>query len=303
MEVLIAVLLILVLIVYLTVKGINKSSGYVKSNYNNDSVKWELVRRKTERWDELGFGDGDSFPGYGKLYNREFKVWYCDINSKEKKDIQTFRDVNVLNYDPKRSIQITGPDIYLEPLRNTMQFAALYTGLDNKNRKRWYFALVAYSPTGIQTDRASELAKTSLEIENEILIPEGWTLVRRASKEWFENGFGDNKLFPGYGKIYERTFDVWYCKVGSKQKNIQPEFKDKAILNLKDGICGDLNGLKEKRVYFDPLFNTQGYKTLLSALDSKERIRWYFGLKEAVPTFIFTAPYIYIEPAKHTPVD
>jgi len=291
MSILITVFLVFIVIVYLTIKGITKSSGYVKSKYNNDPVRWQLVRRKSARWNELGFGDGDSFPGYGKLYNREFEVWYCDINSKEKKNVQTFRDKSVLNYEPKKSFEITGPDIYLERLRNTKQYEALYTGLDNKNRKRWYFALVGYSPTGIQTDRAIELIKKSDEIENEILIPEGWTLIRRASKEWFENGFGDNELFPGYGKIYERTFDVWYCKVGSKEKVIQQEFNDKAILFLKDGICGDLKGLKKRDVYFDPLYKTQGYEALLSALDNRERIRWYFGLKKTIPTYIFTAPY------------
>lgn len=272
---------------------------------SSDTTKWELVRRKSDRWKELGFGEGETFPGYGKLYDREFDVWYCDIGSKDKKDIQKFYDRNPLHYEPKdrqrdmtqTSIQnninkmrseITGEGVYLERLHNTKEYEALYTGLDNKNRKRWYFALTKFTPTGIETDRALETEEEIEEVEEVINVPKGWTLVRRKSDEWFKNGFGDGELFPGYGKIYERTFDVWYCEVGSKEKIKQPDFKDKAILNFYNGICGDLGNLKGKNLKFESLSKTQGYIELLSALDNIERKRWYFGLKKTEPTFIYT---------------
>lgn len=275
----------------------------VKTNriINTDSTKWELVRRKSERWKELGFGEGETFPGYGKLYDREFDVWYCDIGSKDKKAIQKFYDRNPLHYEPKdrqktstqnnglkMSSEITGEGVILERLHNTKEYEALYTGVDNKNRKRWYFALIKFTPTGIETDRALETQDEIEEIDEVVNVPDGWTLVRRKSGEWFKNGFGDNELFPGYGKIYERTFDVWFCEVGSKEKIKQPDFKDKAILNFYNGICGDLGKLKGKDLKFESLSNTQGYKELLSALDKKERKRWYFGLKKTEPTYIFT---------------
>ena len=41
-----------------TVNSQNKNSV-------DNSIGWELVRRKSERWKELGFGDGESFSGYG----------------------------------------------------------------------------------------------------------------------------------------------------------------------------------------------------------------------------------------------
>lgn len=272
---------------------------------NSDTTKWELVRRKSDRWKELGFGEGETFPGYGKLYDREFDVWYCDIGSKDRKDIQKFYDRNPLHYEPKdrqrdmtqTSIQnniskmrseITGEGVYLERLHNTKEYEALYTGLDNKNRKRWYFALTKFTPTGIETDRALETEEEIEEVEEVINVPEGWALVRRKSDEWFKNGFGDGELFPGYGKIYERTFDVWYCEVGSKEKIKQPDFKDKAILNFYNGICGDLGNLKGKNLKFESLSKTQGYIELLSALDNQERKRWYFGLKKTEPTYIYT---------------
>jgi len=118
---------------------------------NTDSSQWEIVHRKTKRWDELGFGDGELFPGYGKLYNREFEVWYCDVGSKERKDIQKYSDKYPLNYQPNKHNKIVGNDIYLEQLQNTKGYEQLYSGLDKKNRKRWYFALVKKTPTLIET--------------------------------------------------------------------------------------------------------------------------------------------------------
>ncbi len=53
----------------------------------NSLLKWKIVYRKTNKWTEYGFGDGDLFPGYGKLYLKEYEVWYSDIDSLEKKRI------------------------------------------------------------------------------------------------------------------------------------------------------------------------------------------------------------------------
>ncbi len=263
----------------------------LNSPIDTDSDKWEIVHRKTDRWNELGFGDNDKFPGYGRLYEREFEVWYCEIGSKERKDIKRFTDKYPLNYDPKNYKDIVGEGVYLEHLTNTKDYAALYTALDNINRKRWYFALISSNPLWIQTERAIEKEEQQEEQQEkkpEIEVPEGWTLVRRNSKDWIGLGFGDDELFPGYGRIYERTFEVWYCEIGSKEKVSQPDFEDKAILNHYNGICGDLGELKGKGLQFDSLEKTQGYKSLLTTVDKQERKRWYFGLKDTTPTYIYT---------------
>lgn len=259
----------------------------INSPIDNDSDKWEIVHRKTDRWNELGFGDNDKFPGYGRIYEREFEVWNCEIGSKERKDLMRFTDKYPLNYDPKNYHEIVGEGVYLEQLSNTKDYNALYTALDNKNRKRWYFALISSKPLWIQTERAIE-KEEQLEEKPEIEIPEGWILVKRNSKDWIGLGFGDGELFPGYGKIYERTFEVWYCMIGSKDRVPQPDFKDKAILNHYNGICGDLGVLKGKGLQFESLEKTQGHKALLTTVDKQERKRWYFGLKDAIPTYIYT---------------
>ena len=274
-------------------KRFNKKISIEVSSVNEKKIpskssKWETVYRKTERWKELGFGDNDLFPGYGKLFDREFKVWYCDVGSKEKKDEQLFNDRFPENYEPRNSSKIIGEGVYLDRLDNNKGFESLYSGLDNKNRKRWYFALIKTIPTWIETERAIKTEDETENVIEEINVPDGWVLVRRKSKEWKENGFGDGEYFPGYGKIYVRTFEVWYCNIGSKEKISQQDFIDKAILNSYNGICGDLGELKGKGLNFDSLDRKQGYKTLLTTVDNKNRKRWYFGLKETKPTYIYT---------------
>jgi len=264
-------------------KRINSSKKEINSS------KWEIVYRNSQRWNELGFQSGELFPGYGKLFEREFEVWYSDVGSKEKKDIQKFNDKFPLNYTPNNSSEITGENVHLERLEKTKGYEALFSGLDNKNRKRWYFALVNTIPTWIEVER--EIEKEGIESEyipEPIEIPEGWELVRRKTTKWKELGFGDNELFPGYGKIYEREFSVWYNEIGSKEKNIQPDFTDKAIINLKKVIYSNIAELSNKNLEFNYLEKKQGFKMLLTTVDKNERKRWYFGLKETEPTYIFT---------------
>jgi len=118
------------------------STDQEKSN-NDDSSKWEIVYKNSERWNELGFslkfGDGRPFPGYGKLYDGEFGVWYCDIGSTEKKNIQFHKER--FSYSPEFH-RIVGNNINFEQLTNTRGYEALFSGIDNKNNKRWYFALL-----------------------------------------------------------------------------------------------------------------------------------------------------------------
>ena len=266
----------------------NTKSTITKPVEKPVSTHWEIVPRKSERWFELGFCEGTLFPGYGKLYNREFEVWYCDVGSKERKDIQKLTDVFPLNYAPKGAANITGPEVYLEWLQRTGEYETLKTGLDAKNRKRWYFGLVKYTPTGIETTRAIETEEETYE-EEKIEVPDGWRLVKRKSDEWFKLGFNDDEQFPGYGNVYERTFEVWYCNVGSKEKIKQPDYTDKAVMSPYVGrLCGDLRGLQGKNIQLEKLSKTQGYELLFSGLDNSERKRWYFGLKKTEPSYIFT---------------
>lgn len=230
----------------------------------NNSAKWEIVYRKSNRWTELGFGDGDLFPGYGKLYEREFEVWYSDVGSTEKKDVRKFNDKFPLTYTPNNSSEITGENVYLDRLEKTKGYQALFSGLDQKNRKRWYFAITNSIPTWIETER--EIEKEDAEndyIPEPIDIPEGWELVRRKTKKWTELGYDNG--FPGYGKVYNITFDVWYSIVGSKEKVEQPSVSVHLALYGKneniyyfERIYDKIEGLNGKQINFERLSRSQG---------------------------------------------
>jgi len=262
----------------------------------NENYKWEIVRRGTARWIELGFA---SFPGYGRLYDREFRVWYCDVGSKEIKNEQQHYDRFPLHYNPKNSEKITGNDVYINRLDVTRGYIALFTGLDNKNRRRWYFALVKCTPTWIEAERAlvseSDAEKETIEIiRPEIIVPDGWEWVRNGSNRWAELDY--NNGFPGYGKIQEITFDVWYIIDGSKERVSMPPVivqlalygKDENIYYV-DRIFNKIDDLNKRKISLNRLSNTQGYLHLYTAIDYKNKRKWYIGATQIKPTFIFTS--------------
>jgi hypothetical protein len=302
MTILIIVILIIIIILFSASKNRKKRKDSVsfqvevKSHKQKEerNSKWEIVHRKTKRWEELGFGDDDLFPGYGRLYERKFKAWYYDIGTKDEKNIQYINDRYPLNYEPKDYEKITGQNVYLEYLSNTKGYDALYTGLDNKNRKRWYFALVSKKPLWIETERAIE---TEVEKEiPEVEIPTGYEFVQNHSERWVELGFegkwGDG-TFPGYGVLYDVTLDVWYINVGEKEKQFQSEIKEiiaqgyNEKFNHFDRVLKhfeDFKGYATKDV--NPLVKKMDYKYLYNCVHKKKR--WYFGIKEIQPLKIIT---------------
>lgn len=119
----------------------------------------ELVRYKTDRYADL-FGRGKDcsyFPGYGKIYNRTFDIWFHETNSTEKKGAIEYRDIGCDKYQPPFfTDRITnGISIYNE-LERTKGYLKLYNGRDEKNRKTWYAGLKDLEFTGIITDRELE---------------------------------------------------------------------------------------------------------------------------------------------------
>jgi len=267
-----------------------KVTTSVITETKDDAGKWEVVHRKTERWKELGFGDNEKFPGYGRLYEREFEIWYCDIGSKDRKDIQRFTDKYPLNYDPRNYQEIVGDGIYIEQLSNSKGYDALYTALDNKNRKRWYFALISKKPLWIETERAIEKEVES-EDKIEIEVPEGWSLVQNHSERWKELGY--DKGFPGYGKIHEITFDMWYCDIGSKEKNNLTELKAELAIYKGDNlyyferVYKQIEELEDVHLNFEQLARAKEYLKLYNV--SYRKKRWYLGVKEMTPRYVFTA--------------
>ena len=55
----------------------------------------ERVHYKTDRYAEL-FGRGKDcsyFPGYGKIFNRKFKIWYQEFHSDEVRGTVDYYDI------------------------------------------------------------------------------------------------------------------------------------------------------------------------------------------------------------------
>lgn len=295
--------IVVILLVFFQIGKSQQKSDYNKaitfkvqtnssSTKSTDDSKWEIVHRKTKRWTELGLRDGDFYYCYGRLYDRQFKVWYCDVGCKEVKDEQIIRDRLPLGYEPENSKKITGEGVYLDGLYNTKGYEYLYTGLDNKNRKRWYFALIKSTPTWIETKRAFEKEDKKVEKEKTD-VPYGWELVRNQSKKWSELGYSNG--FPGYGKVFDITFDVWYSTVGTKEKIERPSISVHLALYGKDSnifyferVCTKIEELRGKDLNFERLSRTQGYSQLYNGLHHATKRRWYLGVKEMKPTNYFT---------------
>ena len=89
-------------------------------------------------------------------------------------------------------------------------------------------------------------------------------------------------MFPGYGEIFYRKFDVWYHTIGNKELSSISAFTDTATEFSEP--------LKEINGYFEQNYTRKkGYIRLFTYVDAKENIRWYYGLKELNPANIITA--------------
>jgi len=220
---------------------------------NKDCLKWEIVHRKTKRWKELGFGDGSLFPGYGQLYEREFEVWYCDVGSKEKKDVQRYYDKYPLNYGPKDCRKIVGDEISFEQLQNTKGYEGLFSGLDNIERKRWYFALIKKIPTGIETRRA---------VENEIVDEK---IIQNRFNDIRELDISEHYSFYVIDIETANENNSSVCQIGIAGFN-ENDFKNAwgTYINPEDSFSGiniGIHGISSSDVKNSPTF-TEVYNAL-----------------------------------------
>lgn len=270
MIVVVIIIIIVVIIIINNNKDKNETNERVLTvtSYNDDELEteddgWEIVHKKTSRWNELGYGHGNNFPGYGKLYKRFFEVWYCEVGSKEKKGLTEHEDTYPMNYSPKNYIKITKVDIDLNSLQNTLGYEALYSGLDNKNKKRWYFAVQKSEPTGIYTKREIETDIQNNDINDEeeidysLLYPDYEDLNPKSinsykkryivtvyiretgEKQW--NELETHKVLEyGHWSVMSRLWHKNYCGRGSIQE------KDKKESECFVGIGRDT---KERKNY------------------------------------------------------
>lgn len=122
--------------------------------------KNEIVYYKTDRYAEL-FGRGKDvsyFPGYGKIYNRSFEIWYRKTGSKNKEGLMKHHDIGIIDkdYGPFFIEKITGGRIFNNRLERTSGYLKLYNIRDDKNGLTWYAGLKDAEFTGITTEGENE---------------------------------------------------------------------------------------------------------------------------------------------------
>jgi hypothetical protein len=119
----------------------------------------EIVKYKTDRYAEL-FGRGKDcsyFPGYGKIFNRTFEIWYREVGSKDKQGLIVYKDIGNDTYEALFFAErITNGVLINNKLERTLGYLKLYNSRDDKNNKTWYAGLKDIEFTGIITEREAD---------------------------------------------------------------------------------------------------------------------------------------------------
>jgi len=137
-------------------RGICFESERIEPLQNNQT---EIVKYKTDRYADL-FGRGKDcsyFPGYGKIYNRTFEIWYRNVGSKDKQGLIIYKDIGNDKYEGPFFVErITNNILINNKLERTLGYLKLYNSRDDKNNKTWYAGLKDIQFTGIITDKEAD---------------------------------------------------------------------------------------------------------------------------------------------------
>ncbi|MCD8440960.1 hypothetical protein [Tenacibaculum finnmarkense] len=118
----------------------------------------EIVNYKTDKYADL-FGRGKDcsyFPGYGKIQNRTFEIWYQEFGSKEKKNIIEYKDIGAIYQAPFFTEEMTEGWLINNELERKQDFLKLYNIRVVKTRKTWYAGLKSQEFTGLITEKEIE---------------------------------------------------------------------------------------------------------------------------------------------------
>lgn len=253
--------------------------------------RWEIVSLDSERWTELEISPDERVSSFGKLYHKTFKIWCQEVGSKQRINERIIKDRYTSRKLPRDLDQLLEHKPYLKALDKTSGHLALYSGVENERRRRWYVALIEMVPTWIQIEKPPETHEPII-----IDTPDGWERVPRNSPKWFKLDFGDKMRFPGYGKVHALNFDVWYTNVGSTEKHALPSIKaDVAVYEPKGDIYHlgraytQIEPLKGLSPSFERKTRPMGYLQLYNYLDNSSKRRFYLGVTDMKPTFLYTS--------------
>lgn len=120
--------------------------------------KEETVYYKSDNWIKL-FGrgkDSSYFPGYGKIYNRTFNIWFQNTGSTEKLGEMEYHDIANEHLPPQFAEGITQNVFISNRLERTKGFLKLFNARDVKNNKTWYAGLKQLEYVGIITKKVEQ---------------------------------------------------------------------------------------------------------------------------------------------------
>lgn len=95
----------------------------------------------------------------------------------------------------------------------------------------------------------------------------------------------DCSYFPGYGKIFNRTFEIWHQEFGSKERQGQIDYMDIGTDREPPFFTEEIT--EGHRIY-NGLLKTQGFLKLYNVRVEKTRKTWYAGLKDLEFTGLIT---------------
>lgn len=192
----------------------------------------EIVNNKTDRYTEL-FGRGRGcryFPGYGKIYNRAFKIWFQDYNSTEMKLVQDYFDIGVEYLPPFFSEEISDGHRIHNELERTRGYLKLYNVRVDKTKRTWYAGLKHLEFTGIITDGEVEFGQSIPKIEEQSLLNISKTsLINEVSNDLSSEKVSSLKSSLKDSKVKPHD-QPWYPSNGNNKQRIIPKSNTTKIL-------------------------------------------------------------------------
>lgn len=191
----------------------------------------EIVNYKTDRYTEL-FGRGNDcsyFPGYGKICNREFNIWYQNYNSTEMQLVQDYFDIGVEYLPPFFSEEISDGHCIHNNLERTRGYLKLYNVRVDKTNRTWYAGLKHLEFTGIITDGEVEFGQSMPKIEEQSILNISKTsLINEVTNDLYsEKG---NSLKPSLKDNKVKPHDQpWYPNNGINKQRIIPKSNTKIL--------------------------------------------------------------------------
>jgi hypothetical protein len=175
---------------------------------------------------------------------------------------------------------------YIVSEQKTVQFNVETVSNQTEEEKREYAKWVKKYPKWYGDGNTIGLCFNFERIEP---LPNNQKEIVRYKTDRYAELFGRGKdcsYFPGYGEIYNRTFEIWFQEFNSQEKNGIREYKDVGCDKYQGPFF--TNNFTNGIGISNSLERTKGYLKLYNGRDEKNKKTWYAGLKSIEFTGIIT---------------